>query len=365
MRDIKELTGVRFLAAFYVFIFHIFSHGLLPNLTGPVGNIVTNGALGVNIFFVLSGFVLAYSHLKDFPDAQLPSWRYGIQFLIKRMARLYPAYLAGLVAYLFIWVLLHKLTLYQLVIAVLNALMVQSLYPAIAMEWYGGMSWSISVELFFYLLFPIVFPLLLRLRHTTLLIILAIVYVLSFVPGLIYNAYSSHFMLYLLAYTFPFLRLPEFLAGILVCILIQRFAWRVPEWVAAVAVILATLYLAFAGSFLKGYVAHNWIILPAIMLVIGALASAPATKLLAWLGSRPLVYLGKISYSFYVAQIPLMLLLDVWIPTHPVAINNAGYITGIFLLNLIGAYLLHNGLERPCHQLIASWLAKFKRSELT
>lgn len=96
MKEIKALTGIRFFAAFYVFLFHL--HGRVPIsfLPWQAKEVVSQGAIGVNLFFMLSGFLLAFSHFKDFPAAQLRDSSYAGKFLFKRFARIYPVYLVAL-----------------------------------------------------------------------------------------------------------------------------------------------------------------------------------------------------------------------------------------------------------------------------
>jgi len=60
-KEILPLTGLRFVAAFYVFLFHI--HIRWPLAGQPfLKNVLDQGAVGMSLFFVLSGFVLAYRY---------------------------------------------------------------------------------------------------------------------------------------------------------------------------------------------------------------------------------------------------------------------------------------------------------------
>ena len=92
MQKLSGLTGLRFLAAFYVFIFHIQMRVGTPFLPKILTNLVSQGALGVNVFFVLSGFILSYSQIKGLAIVQFPDRSQFINFMIKRIARIYPAY---------------------------------------------------------------------------------------------------------------------------------------------------------------------------------------------------------------------------------------------------------------------------------
>ena len=67
VRDLRALTGLRFIAALCVLVFHLYKRGLLPPLPVRLANVVSQGALGVNMFFVLSGLLLTHSQLHDFP----------------------------------------------------------------------------------------------------------------------------------------------------------------------------------------------------------------------------------------------------------------------------------------------------------
>jgi peptidoglycan/LPS O-acetylase OafA/YrhL len=90
--DIKSLTGVRGVAAVIIVIYHYGKFNLVP---GSEVWSVPHGYLPVDLFFMLSGFVIGYIHrsddfLSDFLSESSPSYRL---FLIKRFARLYPAYI--------------------------------------------------------------------------------------------------------------------------------------------------------------------------------------------------------------------------------------------------------------------------------
>ena len=90
-RDLPNLTGIRFLAAFWVLGFHTMPRSGLPR---PVAAFWDAGFSGVSLFFVLSGFILAHVYGGSaVSDRPFPSQR----FLVARFARVYPAYAAALV----------------------------------------------------------------------------------------------------------------------------------------------------------------------------------------------------------------------------------------------------------------------------
>lgn len=85
-QEILPLTGLRFVAAFYVFLFHI--HIRWPLANDPfLNNILGQGAIGMSLFFMLSGFVLAYRYADGRTSLK--------DYLTNRFARIYPIYVAA------------------------------------------------------------------------------------------------------------------------------------------------------------------------------------------------------------------------------------------------------------------------------
>ena len=60
LSEVRPLTSLRFVAAFYVFVFHI--HIRWPVGMGIADNLLSAGAIGMSLFFMLSGFILAHRH---------------------------------------------------------------------------------------------------------------------------------------------------------------------------------------------------------------------------------------------------------------------------------------------------------------
>ena len=97
---------------------------------------------------MLSGIILTYAHLRDYPAAQLPTVAYYGRFVLNRTARVYPAYLVGLLIGVLVSILVHNLPdKFPLVLA-LGVTMLQSYFPSMAMDWCDGGAWSVSTEFF-------------------------------------------------------------------------------------------------------------------------------------------------------------------------------------------------------------------------
>lgn len=349
-KELTGLTGLRFLAAFYVFVFHIHLRTPLSFLPPALQTFISTGALGVSIFFVLSGFILTYAHLKDFPEAQFAGSAYYGRFLLKRLARIYPAYLVGLLVSLGVSYWLHALP--SPTVIGLDATMLQSYVPALSMQWYGSGAWSVSTEFFFYLLFPLLLPVLLRLSRLVLAGLLVVMVLLSSGPGLAHVLHPG--VNWESTYTFPPARLAEFVSGIVLGILVLRYNLRVSGYVALALLGIATLYLMKFGTRFEGYTVHHAAILPAILATITVLAQGVPTGSFSWLGGSLLRYLGQISYCFYIMQIPLLILLEGLVAKQVVAKTDFWVGGVLFIVNLLLAAILYALVEKPAHKLIIS-----------
>lgn len=149
--QIETLTALRFFAAAWVVLYHWW-----PKLdVGFTPNLAAKGYLGVEAFFVLSGFVISHVYLKSFEEGR---FRYG-GFLWARVARIYPLHLATLgamIALAFAAGLVGASVSEGVVdwrSLPANLLMLQAwgLAPEAA---FNHPSWSISAEWFAYLTFP-------------------------------------------------------------------------------------------------------------------------------------------------------------------------------------------------------------------
>jgi peptidoglycan/LPS O-acetylase OafA/YrhL len=85
---LNALTTLRFLAALHVVLFHMRVTGVLPGGPWWYQNLASVGYIGVNLFFVLSGFILVYTYANTTVSPR--------RFWQARFARIYPAYALSL-----------------------------------------------------------------------------------------------------------------------------------------------------------------------------------------------------------------------------------------------------------------------------
>lgn len=356
--QLRSLTGLRFIAALQVVVFHC-SHWRDWSVWRPLRDAAGAGYVAVSLFFVLSGFILTYAHAAaGAPDLDRRA------FYTNRFARIYPAYAFALLlgAPLFIG---HSLRLFgartTLQQATAVVLLLQAYFPSMALAW-NPPGWSLSVEAFFYLLFPFVAPRLTRCRGSIALAVAAASYAVCLLLPLAYVAIapdapvppvfdSDAPWLNALRYD-PVARFPEFVIGIVAgrWYLDMGAPRESARWSLPAAAALVVIVAALGGSSLISYpVLHNGLLAPGFALLIVGLASGGGGAFARLLATRPFVALGDASYSLYVLHVPLLIL---WSKATIKIAGGRFYGTSSwtvsFMALAVGASLLcHRFIERP------------------
>jgi peptidoglycan/LPS O-acetylase OafA/YrhL len=298
---IGALTGVRALASVWVVSFHLrpVIASLFPSIYGVFSAVADAGDRGVDLFFILSGFVLALNYNSRFSPVSARSWG---RFLWLRLARIYPVHLLGLL----VFAAFHLINLrvghpepsgdhFGFRTFIENLLLVHWWYLAPNLSW-NYPSWTISMEWLAYLFFPFLTSLVKRSR------------------SMFFNCFIAFSLLCLTTYLnlqdLPakhIIRLgAEFAAG---CFLwavwrdIQptrsRF-WRF----SAIPVMLGSI--VFSSRL-------GWYIIPFLGFAILALALDRSLAARIF-GSRPMVYAGNVSYSLYMMHAAVISACHVVLP---------------------------------------------------
>ncbi|MFP5021059.1 acyltransferase family protein [Pseudonocardia phyllosphaerae] len=357
------MTGLRIVAAAWVVLFHLHFTPLsgVEQLTAALGPLVTQGALGVDLFFVLSGFVIARTHLDRLGPR--PRLRTTASFVWARAARMWPAYLV--VLHLFgAWLLYRSIALPGATLAY------QAVQPRLtAGEWlqqlvgvqlwdearidgasWVGPTWSISAEWLVYLLFPLLAPVAFRLRRLP-VVVLALGSLLCLVPT------ASAFAVAGTAY-YPYSWLVRvlggFAAGVLAMLVVRRL--RDDDRTRARASVLATVVaVAIPAGLLAGAAAgHGWhggvvLLFPVLIAALALADRGPLPRLLA---TRPMVHGGRISYALYLVHIPLFEVLWHLCDVGVVPDDGTGDLVaaGFLLATLPVAHLLYALVETPARR---------------
>jgi peptidoglycan/LPS O-acetylase OafA/YrhL len=302
--EAKALTGLRGVAALLVAIYHV-NPELSSTTTFSIGNIVDRGYLWVDLFFVLSGFVLALNYGRGFADGcRVNAW---CDFLLHRIARIFPLYFVCTVAGVAIVTfrdnalateLFKPTNQHLLTPGVANFLMVQSWGVGKSID---GTAWSLSAEWAAYLAFPILVGLALFGRGRT-AVMLALIsaaaalltVVLTNLDGEIHrgplDAYDG-------ATCEPLLRC---LAGFLMGLLAYRFVASNQRLAAPSGDVVCGLTLALLFTCLVARL-HDLFILPLFPLVIVTVYSNRG-RVGRFLGCKYLNALGLVSYSIYLVH---------------------------------------------------------------
>ncbi|MBP2232954.1 peptidoglycan/LPS O-acetylase OafA/YrhL [Azospirillum agricola] len=316
--SLDGLTGLRFFAALWVVLFHV-RPLFLPDVPLPAFEFVSMGFVGVGLFFMLSGFVLGY----QYTDRDSTSRAGRRRFMIARFARIYPVYLLGLaLTFPSFWqdsvdlISVGLRTQAQLLGTLFgNATLLQAWTPWTSCQW-NCPGWSLSSEAFFYLGFPLIAAAVARLGTGRLVAVAALLYPLALLAPALYS-YSpavQHWVAQsperlILANAFiqytPLLRLPEFIAGILLA-RVFTMGVRVPAWGGVAAVGLAVLFGCFWRTLgTPDLMVSNGLLMPLFALLILSVAGGRD-----WLGSvlasRPLIWLGEASYATYILHFFLL-----------------------------------------------------------
>jgi peptidoglycan/LPS O-acetylase OafA/YrhL len=340
---LRALTGIRFFAALHVVFFHY-----APALPPLLRNVAANGYMAVGLFFILSGFVLAYQYAGRALNPR--------RFLGARFARIYPAYLLGfvLIGPAVVVRLLRSDPLKLAASGLAAGGLVQGWFPKLALVW-NGPGWSLSNEAFFYLLFPAILPAVIRLSPRGLWLVAAACWAAALAPPLaqlaLYGGGHAEAVMYM-----PVFRLAEFVLGVAAG---AGYLRREPgRCLSAVPVSVVLAGFAAFSPLLVHPVLRGALAAPLFAALVYTLASGGGIlgQLLSW---RPVVTLGNASYAIYILQSPLM----AWFllatrgasaESSRTTLGWAGFATYAAILTAV-SLACHAWFETPARRWIQSW----------
>jgi peptidoglycan/LPS O-acetylase OafA/YrhL len=339
---------MRFIAAFAVFLYHVTMlgpsnpHGIgLLDLFADEGVrkgyeavFRIAGFTGVSFFFVLSGFVLTWSARPT--DPLTGFWR-------RRFFKIYPLHLVTYVAGL----LLLTGTAFRAANDLPGLFLIQSWSTNLGVVFAANSpSWSIACEVLFYLLFPVLLPLIARIPARRLVWWIAgMVSAMLAVVTIAYHFVPAGYQLWF-THTLPPLRLMEFVLGILAARLVILGRWPsiglLPSAVLLIAAYVVSLQL-------PQVFAQTLVTIVPILLVIGAGAMADIQQGPGWLRGRVMVWLGEVSFAFYLVHLIVLMTVRKWVgPTTSFATGQAVLLLlGCVALTTVVAWLLHAFVEKP------------------
>ena len=381
--DLPALTGLRFFAAFFILVGHATPMMLKftpsPQLVINVTNCIIE--VGMELFFVLSGFVIHYNYADV---GRRPHPQNLARFYIARFARIYPLY----VLFLTLQHVLHG-----------GDLRATAFFLGMTQSWvfiiFGGVplighlsafvTWSISTEWFFYCLYPLVAWLLARTLHrlTAALVLTALALLGLVLAVFIYlhdqevNAFAQtawgkpgdFFSTWLLAFS-PVGRLPPFLIGIASAhIFMTRYHQPVGETERVFGLILLALALACvismcgAQSVGNSYVNSIALFVYSLSIAVVIFCCARYRSLFSRILSLPLLIVcGNASYSIYLFHESILELTGVrdvlpwtWFNVLYVGVRFAAAV----LITLVFSALMYRVYEAPARGATRALLGRF------
>lgn len=366
---LDALTSLRFIAAAMVVIAHA------DHIFGSFGiAAAANMGQGVSFFFVLSGFILTWNY------PVLVNWVDRRKFWLARFARIWPLHLVTCL----LWIALifnfdraaHFPGLGGLVMLIANLLLLQVWVPL--HDWglsFNGVAWSISTELFFYAMFPLLIALWQKRWHQLLLVqalvILLVIALTTFyaIPGK--DDYPK-IGLQGLIYFNPLVRIFEFSIGIALAVLVRKIAttglqlgglqWLALELAALLALVVVMLAAenlsrtiqTIIGAPAAYYFERDglWLFW-AFLIGVFALSHGPLTR---FLSLRFAVFLGEISFALYLCHALVIHYLDGYIEQIQ-PYGSFGYVVFWFWCLSLSAILFF-GVETPFRKFILAAVAR-------
>ena len=339
------MNGLRAISILIVVVFHLFHFNLELDQDAIYRIPIFNGRFGVNVFFVISGFIITTLLLREEEKAGSISLK---DFYIRRTLRIFPAYYFLLLVYF-----LLQLSGY---LAIPKPAWITALtytkYFNYSTEFYTSHAWSLSIEENFYLFWPIIFAAGDKVRKKMALYLILL-------PPFI-RLYINYFPLDWLQEQSLFIRIDAIATGCLValykkeilaklhsrwddlffyCLLLLFLVPWLDRWVGDT---FLELFFVFFGV-LTGTIANILIAFIILYSVYG-----PKGRWYKLLNSKVFNYIGILSYSLYLWQQFFMGKREWWITHFP---QNIGC---IFLAALFSYYII----EKPFLRLKSRFSAK-------
>ncbi len=292
----NDIQGLRAIAVLLVFIFHLSS------------NLMSGGFVGVDMFFVISGFLvtsIVYSKIQKGTFSIL-------EFYKNRVKRIVPAYLVMLLIVAIVASILFVNTdSFTFRKSLLWTLLFSSnTYFASLDNYFGNSSnenpllhtWTLAVEMQFYLILPIVLLLIKNRAYLVRFLLLLVILLISYSTYGIYNGKSSDMYFSLLS------RMPEFIIGGIAAIMkLENISFiKAKSNILSVIGLILIIFSAIVFSESSPF--------PGILSLIPCLGTlailvSVSSKVNGILSSKPLVFIGEISYSIYLWHWPIMAFL--------------------------------------------------------
>jgi peptidoglycan/LPS O-acetylase OafA/YrhL len=355
--NLPQLTFTRFIAALSVVVIH-FGLFTWPFSTNVLFPIFVKALCAVSYFFVLSGFILVVSAAKNNDLAKDVNTKV---FWINRISRILPIYLVSITVYfLFHFNYNPDIPLKWQVMPFIRSLFLVQAWNYRSVMDVNYPAWSLSVEAFFYFIFPWLYVQLQQYSTKRLVYISTIAWLGNiYLYTLLVEENAPHNLIHY----FPIFHVSTFVAGIVSGIaFVRHYSYLVEKRmvihffaVGATLFILLSIYKDF--FFWKYY--QNGLLAPWFIILIFSLAVLSG-KIKSFFSSRPLIFMGDISYSLYLMQLPVMEILKKYYPG--LQVSDTRHFALYLLVLIVCSAICYWLIEMPSRKLIRSFLTKAKTS---
>jgi peptidoglycan/LPS O-acetylase OafA/YrhL len=360
--EIKALSGLRILAAVWVVLFHFrpWLEASAPGFRSALAPVINCGAQGVDLFFILSGFVLTWNYLDRMGESF--SIKATLHFLWLRLARVWPVYvvtlhlaLAWMIFTLYVGHLPSPVADQLSAVSYARQVLLVQLWfqPFFDGSSWDGPAWSISAEWLAYLLFGVLVLAVFRIARATRVRGLLWLALVACLPPTLLLLATGHF------YT-PWSWLPrivmQFTAGALACAAVRKMqlseAGRRRAGYLSLAIfvgIVGILYFLDAHPLPK--VSDSSGLVDVLFVPLVASLAVGIGSLPRVLSTRVLVYGGYISFSLYMVHEIVHTAWNWFTANFEIVLTPSWsaklIMVGVFAVAILGAVLLYHFVEEP------------------
>lgn len=315
-------------------------------------NCFYEGYFGVTFFFVLSGFVLCYNYYKKINKVTSNNIT---SFAKKRLAHIYPTHVITFIISLpLLYKDILKYPLKNAAKAVINIMLLQSFIPKQSVYFsFNAVSWNLSSLMLFYILFPVILNIIkkstkngnskLAVTYIAILMIVEFIFVTIFKFSL-----YSHWLFYIS----PFFRLLDCTIGMLLAIIylqnkeckINLYVINILESISLLALIVALINFKYINQVYRYGIYYMPFL--CFIIYIYAFQKGFISKVLK---KKIFIYLGSISYSFYMIHQLVLRYVGHFsiLKKYPISIALVS-----FFISLIAAQILYKYFENPLRKKI-------------
>lgn len=345
---IKPLTSIRMLFAIFVFLSHLSFLDNSSIYSKVFSNIFSEGFLGVSFFFVLSGFILTYNYDSRFSQKTISKK----SFYVARFARIYPMHFVTMIIALILSLIVGNNDNYL----IQNSLLIQSFYNDKDIFFsLNAPSWSISDEMFFYIVFPFVLLFNINIRLLIFFILTAAILYL--------NIYLDHDNQHYWLYISPIFRFADFLLGIILYSIYKYIKINFKNINENILEILSMsifiLFFVYHNYFSISYRYSIYYWLPMFLIILAFAISGSSenkgffSKVLC---NKYLVWLGEISFCFYLIHLIVIRVMSSMMNRLFTDIDLIILSLLCFIATLIASALAYKFIEKPLNYKIKEYL---------